>query len=166
MNPDCFAPSSWKEARRQRAGELLSAGWRQREVAEALGVSEAALSQWASAARMLGKDFWRARPRPLGLTAKLPFGCWRLLPDLLSHGAEAHGFRGEVWTCARIAVIVREEFGVAYSPSHISRLLKALAWTPQLPVERASQRDEAAVSRWRSRRWPLLKKRRVKRAGA
>ena len=35
--------------------------------------------------------------------------------------------------------------GVFYSRSHVSRRLKILAWTPQRPMERASQRDEAAI---------------------
>ena len=88
------------------------------------------------------------------------------MPDLLSHGAEVWGFRGELWTCARVAAVIQEEFGVLYSRAHVSRLLKALEWTPQRPIERASQRDEAAIAAWRTKRWPLLKKRRAQTAGA
>ena len=84
------------------------------------------------------------------------------LPDLLSHGAEAYGFRGELWTCQRVAEVIREEFGVSYHKAHVSRLLKALRWTPQVPVERASQRDEAASEAWRVEVWPALKKRPAK----
>jgi transposase len=47
-------------------------------------------------------------------------------PDFLSHGAEAYGFRGEVWTCARVANVFEEEFGVTYHRGHVARLLKAL----------------------------------------
>jgi putative transposase len=39
-------------------------------------------------------------------------------------------------------------------------LLKALDWTPQLPLERAIQRDEEAIEHWRTEVWPELKKRR------
>ena len=87
------------------------------------------------------------------------------MPDLLSHGAEVWGFRGELWTCARVAAVIEAEFGVLYSRAHVSRLLKALAWTPQRPIERASQRDEAAIAQWRAVRWPELKKRRVQTVG-
>ncbi len=79
------------------------------------------------------------------------------MPDLLSHGAEVWGFRGELWTCARVAAVIEEEFGVRYSRAHVSRLLKAVEWTPRRPIERASQRDEAAIARWRIERWPELK---------
>lgn len=82
-----------------------------------------------------------------------------LIPELLSRGAEAYGFRGEVWTCARVAGVLRREFSVSYHRAHVSRLLKALEWTPQRLGERATQRDEAAIAAWRSEKWPVLKKR-------
>jgi len=81
----------------------------------------------------------------------------RLLPDFLWHGAEAYGLRGDVWTCGRVAGVIQEEFDVAYSKSQVSRLLKRLGWTPQVPITRAIQRDEDAIVRWRDRSWPALK---------
>jgi hypothetical protein len=38
-------------------------------------------------------------------------------------------------------------------------LVKRLDWTPQKPIERATQRDEAAIAAWRTETWPGLKKR-------
>jgi hypothetical protein len=70
-------------------------------------------------------------------------------PDFLWHGAEAYGFRGEVWTCTRVAQVIEWEFGIRYHKDHVSRLLKDLGWTPQIPITRAVQRDEAAIARWR-----------------
>jgi transposase len=80
-----------------------------------------------------------------------------MIPELLWHGAEAYGFRGSLWTCARVAKIIEEEFGVAYDKSQISRLLKRLGWTPQMPIRRASQRDEQAIEIWRTVTWPRLR---------
>lgn len=108
---------------------------------------------------------------PLGWVARRPFGPsrivvglpdWplsrkRLIPDFLGHGAEAYGFRGEVWTCRRIAKVLVQEFGVSYSRSQVSRLLKELEWTPQVPLTRALQRDEQAIERWRVGVWPEIK---------
>ena len=34
------------------------------------------------------------------------------------------------WTCARVAKVIEEEFGVAYHKGHVARLLKELHWTP------------------------------------
>jgi transposase len=83
----------------------------------------------------------------------------RLIADFLWHGTEAYGFRGEVWTCGRVARVLREEFGVVYHPGHVSRILKDLGWTPQIPITRAIQRDEDAIERWATEDWPTLKSR-------
>jgi hypothetical protein len=34
-----------------------------------------------------------------------------LIPEFLRHGAEANGFRGDVWTCARVAKVIQQELG-------------------------------------------------------
>ena len=64
--------------------------------------------------------------------------------------------RGSAWTCGRIAKVIEEEFGVAHDKGHVSRLLRQLHWTPQMPVRRAVQRDEQAIEHWRSQTWPRL----------
>jgi transposase len=153
-------PRDWKEARRERAFELKAQGWQQRAIARAFGVSDAAVSQWMAARREHGAEAWRARRHPSG-PVKLTSAQLGLLPELLSHGAEAYGFRGNVWTCARVAEVIGAEFGVAYHKAHVSRLLKALNWTPQMPIERAAQRNEAVIEQWRIQVWPELKKRPV-----
>jgi transposase len=61
-----------------------------------------------------------------------------------------------VWTCVRIARVIEEEFGVRYHKDHVGRLLKELQWTPQVPIRRAIQRDEDAITRWRIEVWPEL----------
>jgi len=157
MAQEDACPQDWREARRLRAFVLKQQGWKQQQIAEALGVSKMAVSLWMAAARQGGAPALRSRPRP-GAPRRLSDEQLRLIPDFLSHGAEAYGFRGELWTCARVAQVIGWEFGVSYHKAHVSRLLKELAWTPQKPMERASQRDEAAIAQWRSDVWPELKK--------
>jgi transposase len=154
-----LCPRDWKEARRLQALELKQKGWTQKYIAEALGVTKGAVSQWMTLAEEQGEDALLARPRP-GAPPKLSEEQKRLIPEFLSHGAEAYGFRGDLWTCARVAKVIEWEFNVSYDKSHVSRLLKALEWTPQKPMERAAQRDEAAIAQWRTEVWPELKKKR------
>ena len=151
--------TDWRQQRRKQALLLKQQGWPQRQIADALGVSEAAVSQWMCLAQDGVKEPWRGTPH-LGRVPKLRPEQLRLLPDLLSHGAEAYGFFGEVWTCARIAQVIRDEFGIDHHRAHVSRLLKQLGWTPQLPIERAAQRNESEIAGWRNELWPELKKRR------
>ena len=76
----------------------------------------------------------------------------------MAAGAEAYGFRGAVWTRQRVAQVIHREFGVRYHPAHVSRLLRAIGWSRQKPIQRASQRDEAAIRAWQEERFPELKK--------
>src|SRR5512135_2990659 len=157
MEPANPGPHDWREWRRIRALDLKRQGWKQRDIATALDASEAAVSQWLAAARRGGPDAMISRTSRRGTTPKLAPEQVRLIPDFLWHGAEAYGFRGDVWTCERVAGVLYEEFGVSYSKSQVSRLLKRLGWTPQVPSTRAIQRDEEVIWRWRVESWPALK---------
>ena len=156
--------SDWREGRRLRAFELKQRGWKQTEIADALGVSEGAVSQWMKRAREEGVEALRHKPPP-GATPRLSEDERARLPELLARGAQAHGFRGEVWTCERVAKVIRKEFGVSYHPAHVSRLLKALRQSLQKPKRRANQRDEEAIEHWKQKKWPSLKKGRSRRTG-
>lgn len=151
-------PQDWRVARRWRALALKQQGWKQRKIAEVLGVSEAAVSQWLTLVDDQGEQALQGRLRP-GAPTKLTPAQLRLIPSFLSHGAEAYGFRGEIWTCARVAKVIEQEFRVHYHKAHVSRLLKQLHWTPQKPTQRARQRDESRIASWRTEVWLDLKKR-------
>jgi transposase len=151
-----FAPGDWREWRRFRALHLKEQGWSQRHIAEALGISEDTVSRWLTRARAGGPQALRSRSSP-GRPPKLSPAQKRLIPEFLWHGAEAYGFRGEVWTCARIGQVIQEEFGVHYHKDHVGRLLQELRWTPQMPIRRAIQRDEEAIQGWRDEVWPELR---------
>jgi transposase len=150
-------PHTWKEARRFQAWSLKQQGWSQRQIAAALGISEAAVSQWIQRVRDGGLQALRHRPPP-GAPRRLAPEQLARLPVLLRRGPEAYGFRGHVWTRKRIAEVMRMEFGIVYHPTPVGRLLKALRWSPQKPMRRARQRDEAAIAHWRDEIWPALKK--------
>ena len=158
MSKDTPLPKDWREGRRLRAWELYQQGWKQKDIAAALGVTEGAVSQWITKGKSLGAEALRHRPSP-GAPPKLRPEQLAQLPSLLARGAEAFGFRGAIWTAARVAVVIKREYGVSYHPTHCSRLLCKLKYSQQKPVARASQRDEAAIKLWREQRSVELKKR-------
>jgi transposase len=150
--------TDWREGRRLRAWELKQEGWNQREIARALGVTEGAVSQWMKRARQEGGvEGLRKRTSP-GAPPRLSENQRVQLKDLLAQGAPAHGFRGDVWTWARVANMIRKEFGVSYHPAHVSRLVRQLGLSLQKPMRRAIQRAEQAIKHWKEERWPELKK--------
>lgn len=146
------------EFRRLRAWELKTQGWSQRQIAGALGVTDGAVSQWFKRGREGGQEALRRRKAPGGVP-KLTEEQFAEVPTLLARGAEAFGFAGQVWTTKRIAAVLQRTFGVRYSAGHISKLVRQFRWSAQKPTTRATQRNEAAIERWKTGRWPLLKKR-------
>jgi transposase len=148
---------SWHEGRRLRAWELHRMGWTQTRIAEALGVTQGAVSQWLKRAALEGVAALRAHPAH-GPTPLLSPAQLAQLEELLEQGAEAFGFRGALWTRRRVARLIQEQFGVRYHPGHVSRLLRQIGWSPQRPIQRATQRDDVAIAAWYAERWPALKK--------
>jgi transposase len=110
-----FATDDLREWRRLRAVALKRQGWVQRDIADALGASEVSVSRWLARARRGGPAALLSRPAP-GPMPKLSVEQRDRIPEFLWHGPEAYGFRGQVWTCARVARVIEEELGVRYPP--------------------------------------------------
>lgn len=156
-------PTDWREARRLRAWELKQQGWKQSRIAEALGVTRGAVSQWVEKVEKGGVEALYSQkgggPKP-----KLSEKQIRQLPSLLERGAETYGFRGEVWTRPRAAKVIEQEFGIRFTPQHVGNLLRKVGWSRQKPMERASQRNEEAIEQWRTEIWDDMKKKPEKKA--
>ncbi len=127
-------------------------------MAEALGVTRGAVSQWVSRARDGGAEALRRRKPPRG-QSKLNAVQLARLPGLLERGPSALGFCGEIWTRRRVAQVIEREFGVSYDPSQVGRILKGCGFSRLKPARRTAQRDEEAIGEWRDRRFGELKKR-------
>jgi transposase len=144
------------EQRRLEAARLFAGGATQAEVARTFGVSAQAASLWyrrwhqggAAALRGAGRAGRRPRLSPAELEA---------VDQALRKGPEVFGFDTDQWTLDRIAQVIQRLTGVGYHPGHVWRLLGRLGWSLQRPARRASERDEAAIARWRAQDWPRIK---------
>jgi transposase len=158
-------PGDWREWRRLRAWDLKQRGWSQRDIAEAFGVTEAAISRWMAAARQGGPAALLASPSP-GAAPRLTDQDYQALEELLAKGATAYGWPNNLWTAGRVAQIIQQRFGVRYHPGHVSRLLRRqLNWTCQRPEHHHKDRNDAAIARWVSESFPsILEKATAKRS--
>ncbi len=138
-----MSSTEMRQWRRRRAWDLKQQGWKQRETAHALGVSEGAVSQWLKRARTRGVEALTAKPRK-GAPSKLTQEQKEEVRRLLSIGAEANGYPGQVWTTSRVADLIQQHLGVRYHPATMSDLLRELGWSQQKPIERARQRKVRA----------------------
>jgi|SRR5438093_10338131 len=145
------------EARRLQAARLFARGESQVAVARTLGVTRVSAHHWYHAWKKRGrtglKGAGRAGRRPrLGATELAK------VDQALRAGPGRHGFSTDLWTLPRIAQVIERLTGIRHHPSHVWRLLRRLGWSLQRPARRARERDEAAITRWKTRRWTQLKK--------
>ena len=145
------------EARRFQAAELFGRGESQAAVARVLGVTTAAANHWYQAWRAKGRRGLQAAGRA-GRKPRLGPADLRKLDQALRAGPAAQGFATAVWTLPRVATVLERVTGVVHHPGHVWRVLRALGWSLQRPGRQARERDEGAIARWKSTRWPRLKK--------
>jgi transposase len=87
---------------------------------------------------------------PGGLPCRLDEHQLARLAAELERGPAAHGWsEDQRWTLARITELIAELFRVRYTLRGASLLLHRMGWSPQVPVHRAAERDEAAIATWR-----------------
>lgn len=146
------------EARRIEGARLLKRKVPPAEVARRLEVSRQAVSVWARQLAQANGAVGRLKAKPLGRPPRLEPAQCEQLRQMLLKGALAAGFPTELWSIKRVRALVKRAFGVSYSNTGGWELLRSLGFTPQRPEKRALQRDEQAISAWKRKTWPALKK--------
>lgn len=141
-----------------RAAELLAKGMKQADVARAVGCRPSSVARWKEAIEKHGVEGLRAKPAP-GRPQKLSASQKKKLVSILLRGPMASGFLTDLWTCPRVAEVVKRRLGVEFDVGHMWRLLHSLGFSCQKPERRARERDDAAIEEWRRNRWPHIKKR-------
>lgn len=99
------------ERRRLRAITLLQHGMAPVDVARHVGVNRRSVRRWRGSHDRAGRAGVSEKPAP-GCPAKLNARRRARLERVLLRGAEAAGFSTPLWTCPRVAEMVRREFGV------------------------------------------------------
>jgi transposase len=122
-----------------------------------IGVSCQSASRWRKAWEKNGRPALKRTPKA-GRPPRLKPQDLPVLKRALKAGPGAQGFPTELWTTQRVAQVIKTQFGVAYHPDHVGRLLGQIGWSCQRPTTRAIQRNEKAIRRWKQATWPGLKK--------
>ena len=146
------------QALRLRAVDRVEQGVDPREVARALGLHEHTVYGWLARLREGGRDALLAKPVP-GRPPKLNEEQQRqVFAWVTGEDPRQLQFDFALWTRDMVRQLIRREFGVAMSASAVGRLLHRLGLSPQRPLWRAWQADEAKVAAWKDIEYPAIAK--------
>ena len=148
------------ERRRRLAVERVSEGYSTEEVAHFLGVDPRSVRRWLVAFGQRGLAGLAARPVP-GRPRKLSRTQEEVVHRWLAASPTGYGFATDLWSAARLARLVEQEWGIRFHPDHLGCWLRQQGHTPQKPRRKAREHDDAAVARWLAEDWPRIKKRRA-----
>ncbi len=145
------------EKRRFQAIRLLDDGLNQTDIAHRLNVSRSTVVRWVGQYRHQGREALRKAGRA-GRKPRLDAAQSKRLEERLRQGPERLGYETPLWTCPRVADLIKREFGIRYHPGHVWKVLVNLGWSPQRPTGKARERNEELIQAWRKRTWPGIKK--------
>jgi transposase len=111
------------ERRRMQAAKLLKRGFSQAEVARKLKVSRESVRRWSNRIATHGSVKGLKKTQQPGRNPKLEPSALRRLIAILKAGPRKAGFSTGPWTLARIAAVIRKEFGVRHHPAHVGWIL-------------------------------------------
>ena len=138
---------------RLRAAEMFAKDADPVQIASSLRISTKSVCQWRRAWRAGGQEALASRG-PGGSACRLDEAQIAELRAALEAGPAAHGWdQDQRWTLARAAALAARLFGTSYTLRGMSFLLHRIGYSPQVPVHRAVERDEAAVAEWRAVTW-------------
>ncbi len=152
------------ERRRLLAVQRLSEGYTPDEVADFLGVTPRSVWHWLADFRQHGEAGLAARPAA-GRPSKLAPAQERIVYRWLTDNPMDHGFPTELWTAARLGLLIHEEWGISFQPHYLVDWLRQRGYTPQLPRRVAREADQREIARWLAEDWPRIQ-RKARRRGA
>jgi len=150
---------------RKLAVRRVQDGERPSEVSKSLGFCRTTIYKWLRAFDRGGEAVLASRkakgPTPkLKNKQKAQVARW-----IIGKDPRQFGFDFGLWTRQIVAELIKERFGVSLTLPSVGRLLTSLDITPQKPLRRAYERDEAAVLEWKQKTYPKLRQR-ARRRGA
>jgi putative transposase len=146
-----------RERVRWQAAGLFAAGVPAPEVAKILEVSTKSAYQWRRAWTAGGTAALASKGAP-GPDPALTDAQLDRLRQRLEQGPAAAGYgEDQRWTLARVVALIATLFHRRVSVTTAWQAMRRLGYTPQMPIHRATERDEQAIAHWRRYQWPALK---------
>lgn len=148
-----------QEALRIKAVNAIQNGMRQVTAAQVFGVTRQAVGKWMRAYRTGGMEALAAKPQGRPKTGGRLQG-WQagVIVNLLTdHHPEQLKLPFALWTRGAVRTLIRRRFSIVVSLTTVGRYLARWGFTPQKPVRRAYERDDAATQRWLKEEYPAIR---------
>ena len=157
LRKEAEAEGVYRVAKRIHAVLLNHDGYTSGQITAMLKTPRSCISEWLKNYAQYGYEGLLEGYRS-GRPASLTAANLRVLVDIVDSGPVAYGYLSGVWTSPMIAQVIQEQFGVAYHPGHVCRLLHQLDFSVQRPKRKLIRADVQAQDRWHRYTYPNLKK--------
>jgi len=161
MNNDARSlSSSAQETLRRKTVAAVGNGMSQVKAAEVFGVTRQAVGKWLKAYREGGEDALaaKAQGRPKGGARLQGWQAATIVNLIKDRDPEQLKLPFVLWTREAVRSLIRRKFAIKVSLVTVGRYLARWGFTPQKPVRRAYERDDAAVQRWLEEEYPAIRK--------
>jgi transposase len=157
LRREAESDGAYRVARRIHAILLNHDGYTSGQITALLKSPRSRVSEWLKNYERFGYDGLLEGYRP-GRPAALTLANHQVLRDILDSGPVAYGYLSGVWTSVMITQVIQEQFGVAYHPGYVCRLLHRLGFSVQRPRRKLIRADPQKQDRWHRYTYPNLKK--------
>jgi transposase len=151
-------PPRAQEDLRRRVVAAVRGGMGITGASRAFQVTRQSIHNWMNAVEGGGTRALRARKRGPKEGARLlePHQAAAIVRMITAGCPDQLQLPFALWTREAVAALAQRRFGVTLSLSTIGRYLRDWGLTPQKPVRRAYERDEAAVQAWLKEEYPAI----------
>ena len=157
LRDEAEGDGAYRVAKRIHAVLLNNDGHTSGQVSVVLKTPRSRVSEWLRNYEQFGYDGLLEGYRP-GRPGALTPANKQTLEDIIDSGPLAYGYLSGVWTTPMIGQVIHEQFGIAYHPSHVCRLLHQLGFSVQRPKRKLARANAQEQDRWHRYTYPNLKK--------
>ena len=143
---------------RRTVVRAVPAGMSQTRAAEVFGASLRAVSKWKALARAGGLRALtpKRRGRRAGAGRLSQAQSARIRQRIIDSLPDQLKLPFYLWTRAAVVTLIEREYGVTVSLTTVGRYLNGWGMSPQKPVRRAYERNDAAIGRWLRTEYPAI----------
>src|SRR5918998_2045200 len=152
-------PDAALEVLRERAVAMHAAGNTQLAIAAALGVHKNTVHRWLKGWRVAGAGALKAKKRGRRHEAKRLLEAERAAEVrrlMIGHCPDQLELPFALWGREAVRDLVRARFGVRLALRTVSDYLRRWGFTPQRPIKRALERQDAAIQAWLAEHYPKI----------